>query len=199
MRHGSTRLCALLASLAMLASSSLARGQQHYYLPDDRLGTRTLPLFLLTRPDVQADLKMSPGQIKAAAKEIDSLYTKAESIRGRPNSPAVIRIRSELDDAQTQWLRTTLTEPQSRRLVQIDLQWEGPAALVRPVIAEALRIGPEQREAIRKVIAANKPPVGKQVLAILSPTQRDAWKIMLGDAFEIQRTAAKAAPSTTRR
>lgn len=212
MRHGSTRLCALLASLAMLASSSLARGQQHYYLPDDRLGTRTLPLFLLTRPDVQADLNMSPGQIKAAAKAVDELYTKAESIRGRPSSPAVIRIRAELDEAHTQWLRTTLSEPQARRLVQLDLQWEGPAALVRPVIAEALRIGPKQRAALQAVIAkyspealARTPPVagspsfGEQALAILTVQQRQAWKIMLGEEFEVQRTAAKAAPSTTRR
>jgi hypothetical protein len=204
MRHGKTPVRKLLGLLAILAVVSVARGQEsHYYLPDDSLGRRTAPLLLLTRPDVQADLKLSPAQIKAAEKAVNALYTRAEALRGQPNSREVIRLRAKLDAEQTQWLNTSLELPQAARLVQLDLQWEGPAALVRPIIAESLRITPAQRQALTHLIVQNRmaplsPPLGMRALGILTVEQQDAWKMMLGEPLQIQRTASKSAGTARR-
>ena len=44
-----------------------ARGQgTEWVLPDNRIGIRTAPLLLLSRPDVQADLQLQRSQILGA-------------------------------------------------------------------------------------------------------------------------------------
>ena len=80
MRHGgrwTTHAFVLATFLATgLGTGAPASGDDVPVLADDRLGTRTAPLLLLTRPDVQADLKLTPEQVASAA----GVPTAAEAV-----------------------------------------------------------------------------------------------------------------------
>ena len=120
-------------------------------LPDSRMGIRTAPLLLLTRPDVQADVGLEPSQADALHKTINELSQRAQALRGKTGGEVVAERRA-IDDAQAQWLTTNLSEQQLRRLSQIDLQWEGSSALVsRPSVADMLKLN------VRQVRAAHEP------------------------------------------
>ena len=83
-----------------------------------------------------------------------------------------------------------MTADQQARLAQLDLQWEGPSALVtRGGIAEALGLGPEQREALSRAVGRHRRPglppgdepgLARDALAILTPEQRNRWLALLG-------------------
>ena len=76
MRQGRTPHQLLRAALlggsgsSLSASTTVRAGGP--MLPDDRLGVRTAPVLLLSRPDVRADLRLSPGQAEAAERELAS-------------------------------------------------------------------------------------------------------------------------------
>ncbi len=115
---------ALLLSMAFAHSPNCA-GAEGEPLPDNRLGIRTAPLLLLSRRDVQTDLQLSPPQAEAAEVAIRDLYVKANGLRGLKGDK-VIAERRAIDEQQRQWIETNLSETQRKRIVQIDLQWEGP-------------------------------------------------------------------------
>jgi hypothetical protein len=170
-------------------------------LPDDRLGTRIAPLLLLTRPDVQADLGLTPEQVVAASKAVESLYLQAGALRGKPDAPDVVAARRAIDQAQTDWIQTQLSVEQQTRLLQVDLQWEGPAALLsRPIVAEALGLDSSQRRALaeaviraRRVTPATGPRaedarhLAESALSILTDEQQARWRAMLGRPFVLRR------------
>jgi hypothetical protein len=213
MRQGSTRAPAiagffaptpllvlglLLLDLAATPTVALA-GTENAALPDDRLGIRTAPLLLLSRPDVRADLGLTPQQADSAERAITDLYVRAAALRGKTGAEA-LQARKAIDDAQRQWIEASLTPDQRTRLLQIDLQWEGPSALVsRPVVADTLVLTPDQRQAIQQAItvrnsarAAGQGPrvaeeaLAKTVLSVLAPNQKARWHAMLGRPFTPQ-------------
>jgi hypothetical protein len=166
-------------------------------LPDERLGVRTAPLLLLSRVDVRSDLALDDQQTADAMRAIADLHARAAALRGRPNSE-VIEARKVVDEAQQAWIAANLTIAQRDRLVQIDLQWEGPSAVVsRPVVADTLALSAEQRAAIKKAIAEKRDEktLTLAVLALLSPVQRERWKAMLGRAFKPQFASRAAGPT----
>jgi hypothetical protein len=203
-------LHALLVGVGLfLALPGLAPGAD-YYLPDERLGIRTAPLLLLSRPDVRADLGLSPEQTASALHAIDDLYTRAEALRGKGNTSEVKRVRRMLDTAEQRWIEDNLSEAQQTRLVQLDLQWEGPSALARPVIADVLLLTPEQTEALSRAIeerrrqraaGKNRPDdehrLAVHALSLLTVDQRTRWRAMLGEPFTLTTAAQRA--ETTRR
>ncbi len=95
-----------------------------------------------------------------------------------------------------------MTAAQQTRLIQIDLQWEGPAALAsRASLAEALALTPEQLQTLRAAVAAcrreaDQPQaehrLAQRALAVLKPEQRDRWKAMLGQPFAVGKAVAAA-------
>jgi hypothetical protein len=196
MRHGSTRVGFLAVLLALLALPVGGLAQQPG-LSDDRLGTRTAPLLLLTRQDIRADLRLTPEQAAAADRMIQDLYRRAEAIRGKGNTPEAIAERRAIDDAQREGIRAILSPEQQSRLVQLDLQWEGPSALVtRRALSEALGLSAEQVGAIQAAVNArraqgpNRPDaertLAEKTLAVLTPEQRERWKTLLGRPFAVQ-------------
>lgn len=222
MRQGTTRLVGPLALLLLVGvpaasvraqspgptppPAQVAPGQVPM-LPDERLGIRTVPLLLLSRPDVRADLGLDERQTADALRAIADLHARAAALRGRPDADAVAARRA-VDEAQRAWLEANLSAPQRDRLVQVDLQWEGPSSLVsRPIVADTLALTPEQRAAIRKAVgehfqarARGTGPVDEKALSLsvlgtLSPAQRDRWKAMLGRPF-VPRLAARPAAAT---
>ena len=90
---------------------------------EDRLGLRIQPIFLLTRLDVQRDLKLLPNQIADLNRAGAELYRKAQMLRGK-SGPAINEERRKIDEELTEWLGAHLTENQLERLQEIDLQWE---------------------------------------------------------------------------
>ncbi len=164
-------------------------------LPDSRLGHRTAPLLLLSRPDVRADLGLDPAQTAAAERAIGAIYPQANALRKKPNTEDTIRARRSIDHAMQDWIETHLSEAQQERLIEIDLQWEGPSALVsRAIVREALNLSVEQikliQEAIkRRDLARTEGHVDAETmlaetsLASLSPSQRDGWRRMMGKPF----------------
>jgi hypothetical protein len=184
-----------------------ATGTAHaadYYLSEERLGLRTVPLLLLSRPDVRADLALNGEQSVAAESAIDQLYRKAEALRGKGDTPDVVAARRALDLAQEQWFETHLSETQRARLDQIDLQWEGPAALARPTVAASLALTADQRRHLATAIAERRRQrqagrirpedehhLAEQVLGLLTEPQKSAWKAMLGRPIEFKRAIAR--------
>ncbi len=133
-------------------------------------------------------------------------------MKGRPDEQ-VKAARRAIDHAQREWLDKHLTPEQLNRLVQIDLQWEGPSALVsRPVIGQTLALSPEQRIALKQAVAARdaartdprvsreaaEHALGKQSLLLLTPGQRDRWRLMLGEAFVPQLAASRTSQPPAR-
>ncbi len=208
------RVAWLCLGIVLLAASPRLIGGE-YYLGDERLGTRTAPLLLLTRADVQADLKLSPEQAASALQTIAALHKQAEALRGQPDTSEVIDARRAIDQSQNEWLRTHLSVTQQTRLLQIDIQWEGPSALLtRAVLAESLGLNADQRQRLARAITARRrqrsqgetdPAAERQLaettLATLTDDQRERWKTMLGPPFVVRSNRARdpAVQTTTTR
>src|SRR4051794_35436029 len=92
-RRASLGLAVLLAGVVGLQAT--CRGGMDA-LPDNRLGVRTAPLLLLSRPDVQADLKLSRTQIDDAAEAIRRLQAQAATLRGMTGKKA-LEARAAID------------------------------------------------------------------------------------------------------
>ena len=109
------------------------------------------------------------------------------------------------------WLESHLTETQLRRLDEIDLQWEGPPALIsRPLIGDRLALTPTQRTNLKHVIDEHdkkraergfrmdlEEHLAHQTLAILNTEQRKSWKSMLGRPFVPKLATRRGRPTPT--
>jgi hypothetical protein len=212
MRDGARRaLTALvLSSVAAIPVTSLGDDAP---LPDSRLGIRTVPLLLLSRPDVRADLGLNPEQSAQALRAISELHAKAAALRGKTGSEA-IAARRAIDEEQRRRLEAMLSPEQQDRLVQIDLQWEGPSALIsRKMVAESLNLDDRQRATLAQAIsdcnrrraqvaggAGEERQLAEQALAILTEPQRARWRAMLGRPLVIPQVAGpKAAGPSPKR
>lgn len=168
-----------------------------FSLPDDRIGTRVAPILLLSRDDVRGDLKLNESLHIQAQQAIGELYEQAAALRGK-TGPDIVAKRRQVDQDCQGWLKQYLTEPQQVRLDQIDLQWEGPAALVtRPTLSAALDLSAAQAQQLAQAVRQRDQSRGagggileterqlaEQTLEILKPSQRERWKSMLGDVFQ---------------
>jgi hypothetical protein len=153
-------------------------------------------LLLLSRPDVQQDLHLSQSQAADAEQAIRDLYIRAATLRGKTGPPAV-EGRKAIDEAQRAWFVANLSEEQQQRLVQVDLQWEGPTSLLsRPVVSDTLGLTPGQKTALAKAVGArdaarargvytraDEQALARQVLSVLTATQKERWRAMLGRPF----------------
>lgn len=200
----------LVVVASLVFATTPGRGED-WTLPDARMGVRTAPILLLSRADVQADLKLDEVKIASAQKAIEGLTSRAQALRGKTGA-AVINERRAIDEAQGEWLRTNLTDEQLTRLSQIDLQWEGPSALVsRSAVGETLALNPSQLRALTKIIAernarianggttpAEEARVRRETMAVLSNPQLQAWNAMIGEhcRFVIAPPRADAAVET---
>lgn len=174
-----------------------------WQLPDDRIGVRTAPLLLLSRDDVASDLNLSAAQRSKAWEMIADLGRRAAELKGRNDKDTLV-LRRQIDQAQLEWLARELTPEQNARLVQIDLQWEGPSALVsRPHVASALHLTETQKEKIGGVLASSPGGAGetadlgrreatiRRIFRELDETQQQTWRSLVGpDFLVVPRTAS---------
>jgi hypothetical protein len=209
MRQGSTRL-GLTVVLVLSAIPALARGgDDEPPLPDSQLGHRMTPLLLLSRADVRTDLALTADQAESARKAIRTFYVQARALRGRPDTPETIRERRAVDEEALRWIDSRLTPDQKLRLIQVDLQWEGPAALIsRPLLTRDLHLSEDQVATMatavhrRNQLRAKGEEKADQILmevaiACLNETQLASWRGMLGRPFTPQ-LAQRAVAKTTR-
>jgi hypothetical protein len=165
-------------------------------LPDSRLGIRTAPLLLLGRPDVKADVGLDGRLAAEAERAAAELSARAAALRDQADAD-VIAGRRAIDEAQQRWLETQLSDAQRSRLLQVDLQWEGPSALTsRPMVADALGLTARQRQRLAQAVAERdrrrlqgmplaqrERLLAEEALRVLTDPQKDRWKAMLGRPF----------------
>jgi hypothetical protein len=180
-------------------------------VPDSRRGLRVAPLLLLTRVDVRDELKLTPEQTADAERIISDVIDKGLSIVGKHDASAMT-VRESIDHTSRTWLVERLSASQRTRLLQLDLQWEGPSSVMRPMVAASLELTPEQTARLSRAIAArNKnrndgPPISPDesrlkatVLTTLSATQRETWQAMVGPEFSFQVASREPAGAPVRR
>lgn len=194
-RHGWHVLQAMLGmTVSLLTLLPQARGQTtQWVLPDNRVGIRTAPLLLLSRPDIQADLQLERSQILGARNAIEDLTRRGMALRGKTGT-GVIAERRKIDEAELEWLGKNLTGKQLIRLRQIEFQWEGAGAILsHPRVADYLKLTPEQRQSLAGIIsqrhairtrggaaASDEPAFNQKVQTVLSEAQRELWANLLG-------------------
>ena len=207
MRRGSTfALVPLLICLGFGLAAPRAGLAGSWSLPDASRGSRVAPLLLLSRPEVREDLRLAPDQVAEAEKAVTALREKAAAIKGQTGEAALAGRRA-VDDGQKSWLEAHLTPDQVDRLWQVDLLWEGPAAMAtRPGVADDLGLSDDQKAALRvalagrnarrdktgDVAAANRQ-FGERALVVLSDAQKRRWTEMVGRPI----AAKGAAPTAT--
>jgi hypothetical protein len=134
---------AVAAALIVLAGPILAQG-----LPDGSQGTQRL----LTHPAVQKELKLTKPQLTQIKQRLSEMRVAAEqrfkgfqNLRPLERQKRLAAFRQEMDKKLT----AILDSKQKSRLSQIELQQHGTRALVRPDVAESLRLSPEQRQKVQ--------------------------------------------------
>lgn len=211
MRQGMTSALALGLGLIAIVGSGRA-SDAPWSLPDEARGSRVAPLFLLSRPEVRDDLRIDPALIPEVDRAIVDLFAKAKVLRGQTGAGAV-EGRRLVDEGQKAWLEAHLTPDQVDRLWQVDLLWEGPAAIAtRPSIAEALSLSDEQKAAFRKAlaerqarhgrggngeVAAANHQFGERALTILDDGQKQRWAKLVVRPIAHKPAPAAAAAATT--
>lgn len=200
MRHGPTLAALISLWIVGIALSPAEAG--NWSLPDESQGARIAPMLLLSRADIRADLDLNPEQVAEAEKAVAELYNKAAALRGRTDAEAIAQ-RGLVDEGQHTWFETKLTEPQRDRLSQLDLRWEGPAAIVsRASVAEALDITADQKATLKKALvernaahAKNPAEADRQftarTMAVLTDVQKQHWTLMLGRSFTLRTMTAR--------
>ncbi len=181
-------------------------------IPDGRIGTPIAPILLLSRPDVRAELMLTPEQVAESERAISDLQDKAMLLRGRSDAETN-RARGEIDRASRRWLTEHLSAAQQSRLIQLDLQWEGPSALLtRVIVAESLKLSQDQRARLSRAIAerntkrnggpaiaADEVSLFRATLTILSDGQKSNWRAMLGPIAPFQTAIHPMRENTARR
>ena len=161
----------------------------------------------MLRPDVEADLKFSPEQVAECHRAARVFQIKASRLIGRKD-PAVVAARREIDEELTNWLTEHLSPEQLGRFEQVDLQWEGAAAMLnRPFLDNALKLTPEQKKQVSDFLAQSRLERSQRVwtyddhinltrkaIAVLNDSQRSLWIRLLGPKcqFAIARNAQVA-------
>jgi hypothetical protein len=172
--------------------------------------------FIVYRSNVQEELKLSDDQKQRLLGKLPDFLQEAmktERLQGAEREKEMRFIRQKSSEELWPFLQGTLNAEQFTRLQQLELQHEGPAAVVgRPEIGKELKMTDGQRDqvvavvkdmqkrmealqqqahsggdlqAIRlKAIKIYEDQEGK-IEAILSEAQRHRWKEMRGKPFDV--------------
>lgn len=200
---GHVRPSHLIVTLAVLMLGSAVAAQE-WSLPDSRLNVRTAPILLLSRADIQAELGVTAEQTRSLMRVVSDLRDRAAGIKGVADVDAIVA-RREIDKAESNWIETQLNDAQQARLLQVDLQWEGVAALIsRPWVANSLGLSSVQRKQIAEEVArahaqlddSAHPNDAESVLAgrvmpMLNRDQYAQWKALLGKPIALRAQTAR--------
>lgn len=167
---------------------------------------------LIREPAVHADLQLNDAQKKAALELAAALNEQVWMFRDVPPGSGIgaDKVR-QINDILDKRLKEILSASQQDRVEQIVVRLEGPTALARPNVAQRLALTAMQREKIstlfqetqKSATELQKQAVGnknlsdiarkmeklktdlrKDLLAVLTPTQRNRWTSLQGKPFD---------------
>jgi hypothetical protein len=189
----------VLAATWSRAESGDGQAPRAPLVPDHLIGDRIAPLLLLSRGDIRADVGLDPRQTADLEQAIADLHARAAALRGK-TGPSVISARKAIDESMQHWIDAHLSEDQRIRLIQVDLWWEGPSALVtRPIVADTLTLDRSQRETLSRAVneyhqkrhsGTLRPEdvdhLAKLAFDLLSPEQRLRYNEMRGRPIKLE-------------
>jgi peroxiredoxin len=169
------------------------------------------PLWILVHePAVIEELRLSTTQRQALQRLTDELDLRFFPLRNKSRAEAQASLGKILEELQQQ-LKTLLKPAQRERLMEILYRRLGTAAVLRDDVAARLRLTDKQRRQIQEICDETQTAVAaiekeasegkpreplekkftelktdeqKQVLALLKPEQRAAWKDLVGAEFD---------------
>jgi hypothetical protein len=173
--------------------------------------------FIVYRSNVQEELKLSDGQKQDLLGRLPDLLRETLKALQRPEGAEreqeIRSIRQKSYEEFWPILKGTLNGEQFRRMQQLELQHEGPAALIgRPEIGNELKITEGQREQFVGVVQDMRKEMEpllrearssgdregvrlkatkiyenqeEKIEAILNEAQKKQWKEMLGKPFDV--------------
>lgn len=174
--------------------------------------------FLIHDRAVLAELKLSAAEQAAMRKEIDELDEQFFPLRGTTPEKVAAELPGIITEAKKR-LHTVLKPEQERRLSEIVMRVQGPAALLRAEVSTQMKFTADQKKRIEKVIGDTqkaiadlekqaqdgKPrePLEKEairlrteeqadVFAILTKPQQTLWKKLAGSPFDASRLGKMA-------
>lgn len=137
-----------------------------------------------------------------------------ESLRDVPEEERFAKGREKLNESRHEAmtaLREVLKPEQMRRFRQIDLQVSGAEGLLHPYVEDRLKLTDDQKERIEKIVRETRSKrreifenaqgereavrdkmrrlreqAQEQVRAVLTDEQKDTYKELLGDRFEMR-------------
>lgn len=149
--------------------------------------TMSNTLVLLNRNDVRAELGLSAKQkedldgqqeqimqtmfsavmtkVMARAEDLQSLRDLPEAERNEKIQSFTADMRGTVEVAAKgadKDIEKVLTKKQTARLKQLDMQWRGTLAAADPTLSETLKITPEQKPEIEKIVAEFREKQQKQ-------------------------------------
>jgi serine/threonine protein kinase len=159
------------------------------------------PLMLLANERVQQDLELSPTQRDQIVELTKRLLLKRSPAKtGSQPVPHELR-EQRLEDIlgfHKDKIMGVLNRHQWQRLTQIAWQERGASAFKSPEIAAVLRLTPQQREQIGKVLHSEGPSEAWRksddpqygpahalngIMALLTPEQLETWRKLTGKPF----------------
>jgi len=164
-------------------------------------------------PEVRKELNLTEEQNK----EIDQALQQAtpgggfagfQDLSQEEREKRMEEMRKRMDEA-TAAVKKVLTPEQTKRLDQLSLQLQGPAALSRPEVAKQVGLSKEQQDKISKIEEGTRPQGGRnfremsdeerqkaftemrerqekaqtEILAVLTSEQKTKWSEMKGKEF----------------
>jgi len=193
----------LAASLILLSGSGLGLAADPFWGADPAWS-------LIHEPAVERELKLSPAKGRDFRRLLDECDASFFPLRNKPSEEAAKGVTEAMTQL-TKKLQAILSEPQFRRLAEIQTRQQGTAALLRPGLSSLLDYTPKQKEELEQAVfetlaktkelekraADGEPrePLEKQYTAIkqdelkkvirtLSPTQKSIWQKALGRDFD---------------
>jgi hypothetical protein len=181
-------------------------------VPDSLIGDRIAPLLLLSRADIRAEVALDPLQTADLERAIADLHARAAALKGQAG-PSVIAARKEIDENMQRWIDVHLSEAQRVRLIQVELWWEGPSALVtRPIVADTLALTQAQRLTLGQAVndyrqkrrSGTLRPEDVERLArlsfdVLNEDQRHRYDEMRGRPIKLETRVAAGAGGPVRK
>lgn len=165
---------------------------------------------LLSLKEVRKELKLTPKQTK----EIDAKQKEmTNSLQGGADPSNYTEVLKKME-AQYKAMLDILDADQAKRFHQLELQREGPVAVLQPQNAEELKLTAEQKEKMNdiqrkaqeelmaemqevsksrdprksanlaKKMQASKKETGEKIAALLTEDQTKQWKEMQGKPFK---------------
>lgn len=173
---------------------------------------------LIHEPAVERELKLPPAKSRDFRKLLDECDAKVFPLRNKPSEEAAKGV-TEVMGELSKGLQVVLSEPQLRRVAEIQTRQLGTTALLRPGLASLMDYTSRQKEEVEQAVSETlaktkdleqraakgepREPLEKQYTALkqdelqkvirtLSPKQKSIWQKALGREFDLTKLGRAA-------